>query len=200
MCPSARPDRKSQMKLNREIFEGLQHRGRRASPHDSATQLFYWLGEALLAYAFVENGQEGRGFLLGRSGSLSRRLKPCPPIRHDGKGTHFDCSIIDLRLAGRPRLGDSPTWRPNQTFSMRGEGSGPAIPCSRARYASTSTCLIFLLIYAHIAFAFWHWFFREDLWESMTGLNGIKDGLRARFLRIPDCRYRLTSDMTSGRI
>src|SRR5690242_9154523 len=65
---------------------------------------------------------------------------------------------------------------------------------------------LLLLIYAHVAFAFWHWFFREDgLWESMTGhsLNAIRDHLKTRFLRLfssdSDRRNRLASDITSGR-
>ena len=68
-------------------------------------------------------------------------------------------------------------------------------------HVGISNFLLFL-IYAHIAYALWHWIFRQDgLWESMTGhsLNAIKDGLRARFLHFLDRRDRLSSDMTSGR-
>ena len=123
-----------------------------------------------------------------------------------GKGAQFDFSIINLRLAGAVLASgfliaylapESHVFRARRRIRT----DNPLLAGTIRFHIGVSDFLL-LLIYAHVAFAFWHWFFREDgLWESMTGhsLNGIKDGLRARFLRILDRRHRLTSDMTSGR-
>src|SRR5436853_7929099 len=48
------------MKVNRALIESLRHNGRSAAPHGYATRAFHWLGGALLAYAFVENGEATR--------------------------------------------------------------------------------------------------------------------------------------------
>jgi cytochrome b561 len=201
------------MKL-RQILESLQHRGRAAAPHGTATRAFHWLGGALLAYAFIENGEATRVL-----------FNPAAMHRDVILGV-----IIALIFLARPvwvylfrggsRLpADAPRWEKALTsisqFSIYGSlaavlASGfliaylaPESHIFRARrrirtdnpllsgairfHVGISDFLL-LLIYAHIAYAFWHWFFREDgLWESMTGrsLNGIKDHLKARFLRTP---------------
>lgn len=197
----------------RQILESLRHRGRAAAAHGTATRAFHWLGGALLAYAFIENGEATRVL-----------FNPAAMRRDVILGV-----IIALIFLARPvwvylfrggsRLpADAPRWEKALTsisqFSIYGSlaavlASGfliaylaPESHIFRARrrirtdnpllsgairfHVGISDFLLFL-IYAHIAFAFWHWFFREDgLWESMTGrsLNGIKDHLRARFLRI----------------
>ncbi|PYU24849.1 MAG: hypothetical protein DMG30_07210 [Acidobacteria bacterium] len=124
-----------------------------------------------------------------------------------GKGAQFDFSIINLRLAGAVLASgfliaylapESHVFRARRRIRT----DNPLLAGTIRFHIGVSDFLL-LLIYAHVAFAFWHWFFREDgLWESMTGhsLNSIKDVLRARFLRILDRRYRLTSNMTSGKV
>lgn len=215
------------MKFNREIFEGLRHVGGSAAPHGYATRAFHWLGGAVLAYAFIENGEKTR--VLFNAAAMRRDV--------------ILGAIIGLAFLARPvwvylfrggsRLPtDAPGWEKALTsisqFSIYGSlaavlASGfliaylaPESHIFRARrrirtdnpllagtirfHVGISDFLLFL-IYAHIAFAFWHWFFREDgLWESMTGhsLNAIKDGLRSRLLRILDRRDRIPSDVTSG--
>jgi cytochrome b561 len=200
-------------KFSRQIFETLRHRGRTAAPHGTATRAFHWLGGALLAYAFIENGERTRVLL--NSAAMRRDV--------------ILGAIIALVFLARPiwiylfrggsRLPtDAPRWEKALTrisqFSIYGSLAGvlasgfliaylaPEAHIFRARrrirtdnpllsgavrfHVGISDFLLFL-IYAHIAYAFWHWFFREDgLWESMTGrsLNGIKDHLRARLLRI----------------
>ena len=216
------------MKLNREIFEGLRHRGRSAAPHGHVTRVFHWLGGALLAYAFVENGEATRvlfnpaamrrdvilGAIIGlvflarpiwvylfRGGS---RLPAGAPRWEKALTSISQCSIY-ATLAAVLASGFLIAYLAPESHIFRARRrirTDNPLLAGTIRFHVGVSDLLLLLIYAHVAFAFWHWFFREDgLWESMTGhsLNGIKDGLRARFLRILDRRHRLTSDMTSGR-
>jgi cytochrome b561 len=215
------------MTFSRQIVEALRHHGRAAAPHGSATRAFHWFGGALLAYAFIENGERTR--VLFNSAAMRRDV-----ILGAIVGVVFLVRPIWVYLfRGGSRLPtDAPRWERALTslsqFSIYGSlacvlASGfliaylaPESHVFRARrrirtdnpllagtirfHVGVSDFLLFL-IYAHIAFAFWHWIFREDgLWESMTGhsLNAIKDGLRVRLFRILDRHGRLTSDITSG--
>lgn len=228
MSPLAGSKRQMTMKFTREIFESVRHRGRSAAPHGSATRAFHWFGGALLAYAFIENGEATR--VLFNPAAMRRDVILGAVI-----GLVFLARPIWVYLLrGGSRLPtDAPRWEKAVTsisqFSIYGSlaavlASGfliaylaPESHIFRARrrirtdnpllagtirfHVGISDFLLFL-IYAHIAFAFWHWFFREDgLWESMTGhsLNGFKHGVRTRLLRSLDHRDRLTSAMPSGR-
>lgn len=203
------------MTVNRTPFEGLRHHGRSASSHGHTTRAFHWFGGALLAYAFIENGEATR--VLFNPAAMRRDVILGAVI-----GLVFIARPIWVYLfRGGSRLPtDAPQWEKAVTlFSQLSiYGSLAAVLVSgfliaylapesqifRARrrirtdnpllsstirfHVGVSDFLLFL-IYAHIAFALWHWFFREDgLWESMTGrsLNAIKDGLKARFVRMLD--------------
>lgn len=203
----------SPMKLNRQTFESLRHSGRAASPHGYATRAFHWLGGALLAYAFIENGEATR--VLFNPAAMRRDI--------------ILGGIIALVFLARPvwvyflrggsRLpSDAPRWEKAVTwlsqFSIyaslaavlasgfliaylapesniirvrrRIRTDNPLLSGAIRFHVGVSNFLL-LLIYAHIAYAFWHWFFREDgLWESMTGhsLNSVRDRLRAHLLQM----------------
>ena len=208
------------MKLDREFVETLRHRGRKAGPHGYATRAFHWLGGALLAYAFIENGEATR--VLFNPAAMRRDVILGAVIAL----VFFARPVWVYLFRGGSRLpADAPRWEKALTslsqFSIYASlaavlASGfliaylaPASHIFRARrrirtdnpllagtirfHVGVSDLLLFL-IYAHIAFAFWHWLFREDgLWESMTGhsLNAVKDNLRTRFLRLLDRRDRL---------
>lgn len=215
------------MKLNRELFESVRHRGRSAAPHGYATRAFHWFGGALLAYAFIENGERTR--VLFNSSAMRRDVILGAII-----GLVFLARPIWVYLfRGGSRLPtDAPRWEKAVTSISQVSiyGSLAAILASgfliaylapeshifRARrrirtdnplladvirfHVGISDFLLFI-IYAHIAYALWHWVFRQDgLWESMTGhsLNAFKDALRARCLRLLDRRDSLSSDLTSG--
>jgi cytochrome b561 len=211
----------------RDTLETLRHTGRIASPHGYATRAFHWLGGALLAYAFIENGERTR--VLFNSAAMRRDV--------------ILGALIALVFLARPiwvylfrggsRLPtDAPRWEKTATWisqiSIYGSLVGvlasgfmiaylaPESRIFRARrrirtdnpllagtirfHVGISNFLLFL-IYVHIAYALWHWIFRQDgLWESMTGhsLNAVKEGLRVRFLRFLDRRDRLSSDLNSG--
>ena len=213
----------------KEIFEKLRHSGLSAGPHGHTSRAFHWIGGAVLAYAFIENGEE------------TRVLSNPAAMRRDVILALIITAIFLARLVwvyffrGGSRLpSDAPRWERLFTrlshFSIYAslaivlisgfliayltprshvirarrllQSDSPFLVHTIRFHAGISNFLLFL-IYLHIANALWHWFFREDgLWESMTGrsLNGIKDDFRARFLRILDRRHRLTSDMTSGRV
>ena len=203
--------------LNREIIDNLRHRGRPAGTHGAATRAFHWFGGALLAYAFIENGEATRvlfhpaamrrDVILGAIIGLIFLVRPVWVYLFRG-GSRLPTDA--------PRWEKALTWIPQLSMyaSLAGVlGSGfliaylaPESHIFRARrrirtdnpllagtirfHVGVSDFLL-LLIYAHIAIALWHWFFRENgLWESMTGrsLNGIKANLRARFLRMLDRR------------
>jgi cytochrome b561 len=219
------------MKFKRDLLEGLRHEGRTAAPHGYATRAFHWLGGALLAYAFVENGEATR--VLFNPAAMRRDV--------------ILGAIIAVVFVARPiwvyafrggsRLPlDAPRWEKAVTWISQSSiyGALAAVLASgfliaylapeshifraRRRIRTDNPLLagvirfhvgvsdfLLLLIYAHIAIAFWHWFFREDgLWESMTGrsLNATRDRLKTRFLRPffshSDHRSRLPSNATSG--
>lgn len=216
------------MKLNRKIFEELRHGGRSAAPHGYPTRAFHWLGGALLAYAFIENGEATRvlfnpaamrrdvilGAVIGlvflarpiwvylfRGGS---RL-PADAPRWEKTLTSFSQFSIYASLAAVLTSGFLIAYLAPESHIFRARRrprtDNPLLAGAIRFHVGVSDFLLFL-IYAHIAFALWHWLFREDgLWESMTGhsLNAIKEGLKARFLRILDRRDRTTSDLTLGR-
>ena len=198
------------MKLNREMFESYRYRGRSAGVHGPATRAFHWLGGALLAYAFIENGEATR--VLFNPASMRRDVILGAVI-----GLVFLVRPVWVYLfRGGSRLRtDAPRWEKALTWipQLFMYGSLAAVLVSgfmiaylapgshifRARrrirtdnpllsstirfHVGVSEFLLFL-VYAHIAIALWHWFFRDDgLWESMTGrsLNGIKYILRAQF-------------------
>jgi cytochrome b561 len=212
------------MKLGRELFESVRYSGRAAGSHGPATRAFHWLGGALLAYAFVENGEATR--VLFNPAAMRRDVILGAVI-----GLVFLVRPVWVYVfRGGSRLStDAPRWEKALTWipQLSIYGSLAAVLASgfliaylaprahifRARrrirtdnpllagtirfHVGISDFLLFL-VYLHIAIAFWHWFFRENgVWESMTGrsLDGIKHSLRARFLRILDA----SSDMTSGR-
>jgi cytochrome b561 len=203
------------VKHTRELLEGFRHPGRTAAPHGYATRTFHWLGGALLAYAFIENGEANR--VLFNPAAMRRDV-----ILGGIIGVVFLARPIWVYLfRGGSRLPtDAPRWEKALTsisqFSIyaslvavltsgfliaylapeshifrarrRVRTDNPLL-AGTIRFHVGASDFLLLLIYAHIAFALWHWFFREDgLWESMTGhcLNAIKDGLRTRLLRILD--------------
>jgi cytochrome b561 len=203
------------VKFDREIFQGLRHLGRGAAPHGYATRAFHWLGGGLLAYAFIENGEATRvlfnpaamrrDVILGgviavvfliraiwvywfRGGS---RL-PTDARRWEKALTSISQFAIYGSLASVLASGFLIAYLAPESHIFRARrrirADNPLLAGTIRFHVGVSNFLL-LLIYAHIAFALWHWFFREDgLWESMTGhsLNPIKDGLRTRFLRILD--------------
>jgi cytochrome b561 len=203
------------VKFDREIFEGLRHVGRGAAPHGYATRAFHWLGGGLLAYAFIENGEATRvlfnpaamrrDVILGgviavvflvraiwvywfRGGS---RL-PTDARRWEKALTSISQFTIYGSLASVLASGFLIAYLAPESHIFRAQRrirtDNPLLSGTIRFHVGVSNFLL-ILIYAHIAFALWHWFFREDgLWESMTGhsLNPIKDGLRTRFLRILD--------------
>lgn len=212
-----------------EMFEKLRHSSLSAGPHGYTSRAFHWVGGAVLAYAFIENGEE------------TRVLSHPVAMRRDVILALIITAIFLARLVwvyflrGGSRLpSDAPRWERLFTrlshFSIYASlaivlVSGfliayltPRSHVIRARrllqsdspflvhtirfHAAISNFLLFL-IYLHIANALWHWFFREDgLWEAMTGhsLNGVRDHLRASFLRVLDRCDRLTSGMTSDKV
>jgi cytochrome b561 len=215
----------------RDYLEGLRHHGRNAAPHGYATRAFHWLGGALLAYAFIENGEATR--VLFNPAAMRRDVILGAIIA----AVFVARPIWVYAFRGGSRLPiDAPRWEKTVTWISQSSMYGllaavlasgfliaylaPESHIFRARrrirtdnplladvirfHVGVSDFLL-LLIYAHIAFAFWHWFFREDgLWESMTGrsLNTIRDHLKARFLRLffsdANRRNRLASNVTSG--
>jgi len=213
------------MKLDRETFESFRYRGRSAGSHGPATRVFHWLGGALLAYAFVENGETTRvlfnpaamrrDVILGAVIGLVFLVRPVWVYLFRG-GSRLPTDA--------PRWEKALTWIPQLSiygslaavlasgFLIAYLAPGAHIFRTRRRLRTDNPLLagtirfhvgisdfLLFLVYLHIVIAFWHWFFRENgVWESMTGrsFDGIKHNLRARFLRILDP----SSDMTSGRV
>lgn len=219
------------MKFKRDFLEGLRHHGRTAAPHGYATRAFHWFGGTLLAYAFIENGEATRvlfnpaamrrDVILGaiiavvflarpiwvyvfRGGS---RLPGDAPRWEKAVTWISQCSIYGS-LAAVLASGFLIAYLAPESHIFRARRrirTDSAMLAGAIRFHVGVSDFLLLLIYAHIAFAFWHWLFREDgLWESMTGhsLDTIRDQLRARFLRLlsphVERRDRLTSDVTSG--
>jgi cytochrome b561 len=203
------------VKFDREMFERLRHVGRGAAPHGYATRAFHWLGGGLLAYAFIENGEATRvlfnpaamrrDVILGgviavvflvraiwvywfRGGSrLPTGARRCEKVLTSISQLSIYGSLASILASGfliAYLAPESHIFRARRRIRT----DNPLLAGTIRFHVGVSNFLL-LLIYAHIAFALWHWFFREDgLWESMTGrsLNPIKDGLRTRFLRILD--------------
>jgi len=201
------------MRLNRRTLENFRYRGRSARSHGPATRAFHWFGGALLAYAFIENGEATR--VLFNPAAMRRDVILGAVI-----GLVFLVRPVWVYLLrGGSRLPtDAPRWEKALTWipQISIYGSLAAVLASgfliayltpgshifrtRRRLRTDNPLLtgtirfhagisefLLLLIYAHIAISFWHWFFREDgLWESMTGrsLNGIKHNLKSRLLGI----------------
>jgi len=203
------------MKLNREMVESFRYRGRGVGSHGVATRAFHWLGGALLAYALIENGEATRvlfnpaamhrDVILGVVVGLVFLVRPIWVYLFRG-GSRLPTDT--------PRWEKALTWIPQLSiyaslaavlasgFLIAYLAPGSHIFRARRRIRTDNPLLagtirfhvgvsdfLLFLIYAHIAIALWHWFFREDgLWESMTGrsLNGIKYELRSRFLEVLD--------------
>ena len=199
-------------KINREMFEGLRHSGMTARPHGYATRAFHWLGGALLAYAFIENGEAKR--VLFNPAAMHRDV-----ILGVMVGVVFLARPIWVYFfRGGSRLpADAPRWERVVTWishfsiysslaavlvsgfmiayltpgshifrARRRLRTDNPLLTSTIRFHVGVTNFLLFLIYLHIAAAFWHWFVREDgLWESMTGrpFNGFKDSVKARILR-----------------
>jgi cytochrome b561 len=212
------------MKFTRDKLETLRHTGRSASPHGYATRAFHWLGGALLAYAFIENGERTR--VLFNSAAMRRDVilgaiiafvflarpiwvyvfrggsrLPTDAARWERAATWLSQISIYGSLAAVLVSGFMIAYLAPESHIFRARRrirtDNPLLADTIRFHVGISN----FLIYAHIAYALWHWIFRQDgLWESMTGhsLDAIKDGLRARFLRFLDRRDRLSSDMTSG--
>lgn len=212
----------SPMKLNRQIFESLRHSGRAASPHGYGTRAFHWFGGALLAYALIENGEATRvlfnpaamrrDVILGAIVALvflarpvwvyllrgGSRL-PTDAPRWEKAVTLLSQFSIYASLAAVLASGFFIAYLAPEANIIRVRRrirtDNPLLSGAIGFHVGVSNFLL-LLIYAHIAYALWHWFFREDgLWESMTGrsLNPIKDRIRSRLVQILDRRDQQTS-------
>ncbi len=205
------------MKLNRQTFEAFRHSGRTAAPHGYATRAFHWFGGALLTYAFIENGEATRvlfnpaamrrDVILGAAIALVFLVRPVwvyffrggsrlptDALRWEKAVTAISQFSIYASLAAVLTSGFLIAYLAPESHIFRARRrirtDNPLLSGAIRFHAGISDFLL-LLIYAHIAFAFWHWFFREDgLWESMTGrsLNSVKDRLRARLFQILDRR------------
>lgn len=203
------------MKLNREMFESFRYQGRSAGLHGPTTRAFHWLGGALLTYAFIENGEATRvlfnpasmrrDVILGAIIALVFLVRPAwVYLFRGGSRLRTDAPPWEKALTWIPQLSiygslaavlasgfmiaylapESHIFRARRRIRT----DNPLLSGTIRFHRGISDFLLFL-VYAHIAIALWHWFFREDgLWESMTGqsLNGIKSNLRARFLRSVD--------------
>lgn len=215
------------MKFTRSTFESLRHAGRSASSHGGATRAFHWFGGGLLAYAFIENGERTR--VLFNSAAMRRDVilgaivalifiarpiwvylfrggsrLPTDAPRWEKAATWISQFSIYASLAAVLASGFLIAYLAPGSHILRARRrirtDNPLLAGTIRFHVGISNFLLFL-IYAHIAYALWHWIFRQDgLWESMTGhsLNTLKNDLQARFLRFIDRRGRLSSDMTSG--
>lgn len=200
------------MKLDRKIFERLRHPGRSAAPHGPATRAFHWFGAVLLAYAFIENGEATR--VLFNSAAMRRDVilgaiiallflarpiwiylfrggsrLPADAPRWEKTLTSISQFSIYGSLAAVLASGFAIAYLAPESHVFRARRrirtDNPLLSGVIRFHVGVSDFLLFL-IYAHIAYALWHWLFREDgLWESMTGhsLDGIRHSLKARFLR-----------------
>ena len=211
------------MNLTRETFESFRYRGRSAGAHGLATRVFHWVGGALLAYAFIENGEATkvlfnpaamrRDVILGAVIALVFLLRPVwVYLFRGGSRLPTDAPGWEKALTWIPQLSIYVSLAAvlASGFLIAYLTPGSHIFRARRRLRTDNPLLagtirfhvgvsdfLLLLVYAHIAISLWHWFFREDgLWESMTGrsLNGIKRNLRARFLRMLDRRDGPASD------
>jgi len=195
------------------ILQEARYVGRKASPHGHVTRAFHWFGGALLAYAFIENGEATR--VLFNPAAMHRDVILGAIIA----AVFLARPVWVYLFRGGSRLAtDVPWWEKALTWvpQLSIYGSLAAVLASgfliayltpeahifRARrrlrtdsplltstirfHVGASDFLLFL-IYTHIAIAFWHWILREDgLWESMTGhsLDGIKHTLKNGLLRL----------------
>jgi cytochrome b561 len=190
-----------------ELFDRLRHRGQKAMAHGYTSRAFHWLGGALLAYAFIENGERTR--VLTNPNAMRRDVILAIII----SAVFLARAVWVYFFRGGSRLPvDAPRWERLATklsflsiygllttsvttgFLIAYLRPGVEIEQIRRRtrihdaafrslvdfHAGISNFLLFL-IYAHIAYGIWHWIVREDgLWESMTGksLNPIKDSFK----------------------
>jgi len=200
------------IKASQELFSQFRHRGQSAMAHGYTSRAFHWLGAALLAYAFIENGERTR--VLTHPDAMRRDVILAIII----SGVFVARAIWVYFFRGGSRLpADEPRWEQLGTkasfvsiygllassvatgFLIAYLRPGIEIEQFRRRtrihdaafrrlvdfHAGISNILLFL-IYAHIAYGIWHWIVREDgLWESMTGksLNPIKDSVRALLMK-----------------
>jgi cytochrome b561 len=200
------------MKFDRQIFERLRHHGLSAAPHGPATRAFHWFGAVLLAYAFIENGEATR--VLFNSAAMRRDVilgamiallfvarpiwiylfrggsrLPADAPRWEKDLTSISQFFIYGSLAAVLASGFVIAYLAPESHIFRARRrirtDNPLLSGTIRFHVGVSNFLLFL-IYAHIAYALWHWLFREDgLWESMTGhsLDAIRHSLKARFLR-----------------
>jgi hypothetical protein len=110
------------MKFTRDTLETLRHTGRSASPHGYATRAFHWLGGALLAYAFIENGERTR--VLFNSAAMHRDV--------------ILGAIIALVFLARP------IW----VYFFRG---GSRLPTDAPRWEKAATWISQISIYGSLA-------------------------------------------------
>ena len=193
------------MKLTRDTLENLRHTGRNASPHGYATRAFHWLA-ARFSRTPLSKMAKGRAccsaqrpciatsswepslrsyFSRARSGFISSaEARACPPTRLDGKeppsGFLKSQSTARWPLYSSP-ASLSPTSRPIALRARRRIRTDNPLLAGTIRFHVGISNFLLFLIYAHIAYALWHWIFRQDgLWESMTGhsLDAVKDGLQ----------------------
>ncbi len=199
------------MKIDRGTIDRLRHSGMAAMQHGVATRVFHWLGAAFLLYAFIQNGERTRvlanpeamriDVILGASIAVlfvSRLIwvyffrggtrLPTDSTRWEKAVSILSHSAIYVSLAAVLISG----------FAIAYLRPGVEIVRHRRRLTSNSPPFVELIrfhvgasdflrivIFAHITFALWHWFVRENgLWESMTGrsFNSMRDLLKERFL------------------
>jgi cytochrome b561 len=199
------------LKMDRDTLNKLRYSGMRAGAHGVATRVFHWLGAAFLLYAFIQNGERTRvlanpaamrvDVILGASIAvlfISRLIwvyffrggtrLPADSQRWEKVASVLSHSTVYVSLAAVLISG----------FAIAYIRPGVQIVRHRRRLTSDSPFLVELIrfhvgasdflriiIFAHIAFALWHWFVRENgLWESMTGqsFNNLEDSLKERFL------------------
>jgi cytochrome b561 len=196
----------------RVLFGKLRHRGRRAMAHGYTSRAFHWLGAAVLAYAFIENGERTRVLthpdamrrdvilaIIISTMFLARAIwvyffrggsrLPVDEPRWERLATKISFLSIYGLLATSVTTGFLIAYlRPGvviEQIRRRTRIHDPAFRSLVGFHAGISNFLLFL-IYAHIAYAIWHWVVREDgLWESMTGrsLNPVKDSLKMFVIR-----------------
>lgn len=199
------------MNVDRETIDRLRHSGMTAMRHGVATRLFHWLGAGFLLYAFIQNGERTR--VLANPGAMridvilgttiavlfvtrliwvylfrgGARL-PTDATRWEKTFSILSHSAIYVSLAAVLISGFSIAYlRPGVQIVRRRRRllSDNLFFVELIRFHVGASDFLRIVIFAHIAFALWHWFVRENgLWESMTGrsFNSAKDAAKQRLL------------------
>lgn len=197
-----------------------------AMKHGVATRVFHWLGAAFLFYAFIQNGERTRVLANPEAMRIDVFLGAAIAILFLARlvwvyffrgGTRLPTDATGWEKAFSI-LSHSAIYISLAAVLISGFGiaylrPGVQIIKRRRRLISDSPFLVELIrfhvgasdflrivIFAHIAFALWHWLVRENgLWESMSGrsFSGLKDSVKERFLTA----YAATPSVanTSGR-